>query len=108
MGTIEAQIRQKLVAKFSPVHMEVVNESYKHSVPKGSETHFMVLLVSEEFEGKSLIDQHKMVNATLKEEFATSIHALSIKTMTKSKWVASGQKIEHSTPKCLGGSKHDK
>ena len=31
-----------------PVH-QVINESYMHNVPKGSETHFKVVVVSPEF-----------------------------------------------------------
>jgi len=41
-GKVEQLITTKLQSKFSPLHLEVVNESYKHSVPKGSETHFKV------------------------------------------------------------------
>jgi BolA protein len=66
-----------------------------------------VVIVSDSFEGKTLIDQHKMVNEVLKTELATGVHALSIKTVTKKKWEASGQNITHQTPNCLGGSKHD-
>jgi stress-induced morphogen len=39
---VEAMIVERITAAFSPIHLEVVNESYKHSVPKGSETHFKV------------------------------------------------------------------
>ena len=35
--------------------MEVMNESYMHNVPKGSETHFKVVVVSPKFEGQPLI-----------------------------------------------------
>lgn len=32
-----------------PIHLEVINESYMHNVPKGSETHFKVLVVRISF-----------------------------------------------------------
>jgi stress-induced morphogen len=41
-GPIEQKIRTKLENAFSPSYLDVINESYKHSVPKGSETHFKV------------------------------------------------------------------
>ena len=41
-GSIQSTIEKKLKDKFEPVYLEVVNESYKHSVPKGSESHFKV------------------------------------------------------------------
>lgn len=65
-----------MLEELSPVHLEIVNESYMHNVPKGSETHFKgeglsvviwlfnaliivhfitVLIVTEKFEGIPLI-----------------------------------------------------
>lgn len=52
---IEKAITQALVENLSPVHLEVINESYMHNVPKGSETHFKVLVVSSRFESLPLI-----------------------------------------------------
>ena len=49
---IQQHIRQKLDQAFTPLHIEVENESHMHNVPEGSETHFRVLLVSTQFEGK--------------------------------------------------------
>jgi stress-induced morphogen len=43
---VEAMIVERVTAAFSPIHLEVVNESYKHSVPTGSETHFKVTCIS--------------------------------------------------------------
>ena len=41
-GPVEESIRNKLDQKLSPVWLKVDNESFMHSVPKGSETHFKV------------------------------------------------------------------
>jgi len=41
-GRVQQAIEAKLKEKLSPLFLEVVNESYKHAVPKGSETHFKV------------------------------------------------------------------
>jgi len=106
-GSTEVRIREKLNLELQPVYLEVVNESYKHSVPKGSESHFKVVVVSDKFEGLPLIKQHKLVNSTLSEELSTSVHALAIKTATPQKWEEEGG-ITLETPNCLGGSKHDK
>lgn len=48
-------IRQKLMEGFaggSFLHLDVVNDSHKHNVPEGSESHFNVLVVTDAFEGK--------------------------------------------------------
>lgn len=42
MGPMAITIQKKLVDMFSPLQLEIVNESFKHNVPKGSETHFKV------------------------------------------------------------------
>ena len=41
-GPVQTRITEKLTKTFDPVFLDVVNESYKHSVPKGSESHFKV------------------------------------------------------------------
>ena len=48
-GPVAAAIQSKLTECLAPVHVEVINESYMHNVPKGSETHFKVVVVSPEF-----------------------------------------------------------
>lgn len=39
-GPIELSIISKLTEQLTPIHLEVVNESFKHNVPEGAETHF--------------------------------------------------------------------
>ncbi|VDK81699.1 unnamed protein product, partial [Cylicostephanus goldi] len=52
-GPVAASIRKKLEETFSPSHLKVVCESYMHRVPKGTEKHFRVQIVSDKFEGCS-------------------------------------------------------
>lgn len=101
---IQQQIETKLGAQFAPLHLEVVNESHMHSVPPGSESHFRVVLVSEQFEGRPLVQRHRAVNAALAEELAGGVHALALHTMTPEEWFAKGGQAPESPP-CLGGSK---
>ena len=65
MSMVKDRIEQKLTDAFDPRHLEVVNESGNHNVPDGSETHFKVVIVSDEFEGKRLLARHRHVNETL-------------------------------------------
>lgn len=47
---------------------------------------FVVEIVSEQFEGKRLLERHRMVNGALSEEMK-QIHALSIrKALTPDQW----------------------
>lgn len=100
---VEASIRGKLSTAFNPTFFDVINESYKHNVPKGSESHFKVVIVSEAFEGKALIQRHRMVNHALSEELKNSVHALSIQAVTPTQW--DSDPTVNKTPNCLGGDK---
>ncbi|XP_053660818.1 bolA-like protein DDB_G0274169 [Anopheles marshallii] len=99
---IESAIRTGLTKELSPVHLDVVNESYMHNVPKGSETHFKVLVVSQHFEGLPLIKRHRLVNEIVKNQLAGEfVHALSIVAKTPLQW-DEAYKLEPS-PNCKGG-----
>ncbi|KAK6176514.1 hypothetical protein SNE40_014782 [Patella caerulea] len=100
---VETSIRSKLTETFQPVVLEVLNESHMHSVPKGSETHFKVVVVSDKFESIPLIKRHRLVNESLQEELNSGVHALSIVAKTCKQWEDSGQKIGKSPP-CMGGA----
>lgn len=102
-ATIQSEIEDKLRINFQPKHLAVVNESWKHNVPKGSESHFKIVVVSDSFNNISLIQRHRMVNKLLSEELSTSVHALSIKAVTPAQW--SSDSVMHSTPNCMGGDK---
>lgn len=52
---VEASIQNKLTDELEPSHLEIINESYMHNVPKGSETHFKVVVVTEKFNGLPLL-----------------------------------------------------
>ena len=67
---VEGSIISKLQAAFSPTHLEVLNESASHNVPRGSETHFKVIVVSDGFAGVGPLDRHRLVNGALADELA--------------------------------------
>eukprot|EP00472_Partenskyella_glossopodia_P007119 CAMPEP_0197523120 /NCGR_PEP_ID=MMETSP1318-20131121/8120_1 /TAXON_ID=552666 /ORGANISM="Partenskyella glossopodia, Strain RCC365" /LENGTH=111 /DNA_ID=CAMNT_0043075707 /DNA_START=24 /DNA_END=359 /DNA_ORIENTATION=+ len=104
-SSVQSQIEKKLSEKLKPLHLEVINESFMHNVPKNSETHFKVIVVSEQFNDVKHIQRHRIVNEVLSEELDGPVHALSIKAKTPAQWEKS-QKVDPS-PSCRGGSKHD-
>lgn len=91
-------------AAFAPDHLEIINESYMHSVPPGSESHFKLVLVSDQFAGLRPVARHQKVYAAL-GALMQQIHALALHTYTPDEWQAQG--VAPESPKCLGGSKHD-
>ncbi len=101
---VQQQIEQKLRDAFAPLHLEVENESHMHNVPAGSESHFKIVLVTEQFDGKPLLQRHRAVNSALSAELAGQIHALALHTMTPNEWFEKGGAAPDSPP-CLGGGK---
>ena len=53
---------------------------------EGDGTHFAARIVSEQFAGKSLIQQHRIVYQALGARMGTTIHALSMQTFTPEQW----------------------
>ena len=100
----QSAIEQAVRAAFAPAHFELVNESYMHSVPPGSESHFKLVLVSEAFNGLRSVARHQRVYAAL-GDLMQQIHALALHTYTPEEWQATGSAPD--SPQCRGGSKHD-
>jgi len=80
--TVKDTITNKLREAFTPESLDVTDESHLHEGHSGhrpgGETHFRVYIVSDAFEGKSRIERHRMINATLAAELAGPVHALAI------------------------------
>jgi BolA protein len=104
--SVQQRIEQKLDAGLKPLHLEVVNESGMHNVPAGSESHFKVVVVADDFDSKRLLNRHRIVNELLAEELAGPVHALAIHAMTPEEWFQRGGRATESPP-CLGGGKGD-
>ncbi|WP_407160708.1 BolA family protein [Bradyrhizobium sp. STM 3557] len=81
MSTKDAII-EKLREAFSPESLEVQDESHLHEGHAGhrpgGETHFRVYIVSQAFSGKSRVERHRMINAALSAELASTVHALAL------------------------------
>jgi BolA protein len=79
---VRATIAQKLTETFAPLSLEVLDESHLHEGHAGhrpgGETHFRVYIVAEAFRGKTRLERHRMINATLSGELQAGVHALAI------------------------------
>jgi len=74
-------IRSRLETAFSPVELEIADESHLHAGHAGAREgkgHFRVKIVAESFAGKGRLERHRMVFAALGELMQTDIHALSV------------------------------
>ena len=100
--SMQKTIVSKLEKALSPEHLEVIDESHMHNVPEGSESHFKVVIVSNDFKNKMLLARHRMVNKALEDELKGSVHALALHTMTMEEWFDKGKAAD--SPPCEGGS----
>jgi BolA protein len=88
--SVAADIFDKLTAAFTPLALEVRDESARHAGHAGAtrgdgsrgETHFHVRLVSAAFEGASRVERQRRIHAALAEELAGPVHALSLSVLT--------------------------
>lgn len=97
-------IEEKVTAGLNCTFIDLTNESHMHNVPAGSESHFRLVVVSEEFDHKNLVARHRTINKLLKDELAGSVHALALHTFTPAEWLERGESAQPS-PDCLGGAK---
>jgi stress-induced morphogen len=66
-------IRSRLLAAFPDAHIELTDLT-------GTRDHFQAVIVTRVFDGKTRIEQHKMVYAALGELMDGDIHALALTT----------------------------
>ena len=78
--------------KHMPLSIDELEKYIKDSIPdsiikiedlKGDGDHYSATVISKSFEGKSKIEQHKMVYDSLKGKMGGELHALMLKTKTE-------------------------
>ena len=88
-----SEIETKIKEKIKIVYLEVVDL-------RGGD-HIQAIVVSPEFENKSLVEQHKIIYEIFSNEMKSNeIHALTLKTYSPSQW----EKIKSGFNKELGHS----
>ncbi|AXF74917.1 transcriptional regulator BolA [Erwinia tracheiphila] len=100
---VREQIEAKLRTAFAPVHLDVQDESYRHNVPAGAESHFKVVIVSDSFSNQRFLMRHRAIYGVLTDELAGSVHALALHTYTLKEWEALQDTVPAS-PNCRGTS----
>lgn len=99
--SLQGQIEQKINQAFKVQYLQLDNESHMHS-GSNSESHFKLVLVTEDFDGVSKVKRHQAVYKVLAEEMP-QFHALALHTYSPAEWQNSPEVA--ASPKCGGGSK---
>ena len=81
-----------LFNKNMAMEKKLIEQLIKNSIPdanividdlKGDGDHYSATVISKTFEGKSRIEQHKMVYESLEGKMGNELHALMLKTKTE-------------------------
>lgn len=76
----QTDIQKKIEAALLGAHVRVYDLT-------GTSDHYQVTVVSQQFEGKTMIDQHRLVKTIFDKDIASGeLHALSLKTFTPQEW----------------------
>lgn len=62
----------------------------EHVQVAGDGQHFEAIIVSPEFSGKNMVQQHQLVYKALGDRMRQEIHALSMKTYSPEDWASRG------------------
>ena len=81
-GPIENKIINTLNESMNISSLKILNESFMHSVPEDAESHFKIVVVSDDFNNLSNIQRHKLVYKHL-GTIMNDIHALSIQSFNE-------------------------
>lgn len=92
--SMQETIEKKLAAGMALEHLEVVNESHLHRGP-ATDSHFKLVVVSKDFDGKGRVARHQLIYGLLAQELAApeGIHALVMHTHTPGEWRDRGGKV---------------
>ena len=85
---IEKEIKNRLEKQMNLEHFEIKAFTGRHLNHKLNEGgfHLEAVIVSKEFEGKNLIERHRLVYDSVGDLMKHEIHALSMKTLTPEEW----------------------
>ena len=87
---VAERIRRTLRDALAPSELEVIDESYKHAkhahvvaragtATGAEETHFLIKVVSQSFQGKTRLERHRAINDLIADEMGPDkVHAIAI------------------------------
>jgi BolA protein len=102
---LETLLKNSLATALNPSVLELENESHGHNVPRHSETHFRLVIVSEHFDGLSRVKRHQLVYKAADDALKQGVHALAMQCFTESEWAESPARL--TSPPCKGGMQKD-
>ena len=85
-------IKNKIKDQINISEIEIIDESAGHANHPGISGggHYKALIISNDFNEKTLVERHQMIYKALGELMTNEIHAFSMKTMTEEEFKSNG------------------
>jgi BolA protein len=90
LSSTAREIEARLRARFSPSHLEIVDDSAEHVGHAGAASggHYSCVVVSDWFRGRPGLERHRAVYAALGDLMQRGVHALALSTFDPDEWRA--------------------
>tara|TARA_Y100000817_G_scaffold208600_1_gene163610 strand:- start:928 stop:1197 length:270 start_codon:yes stop_codon:yes gene_type:complete len=85
-------IKNKIKDQINISEIEIIDQSADHANHPGNSGggHYKALIISNDFNDKTLVERHQMIYKALGELMTNEIHAFSMKTMTEEEFKSNG------------------
>ncbi|CAL4325433.1 BolA family protein [Buchnera aphidicola] len=96
------KIKKYLTSKINVSFIKIFDDSKLHSDSKNTNkfTHIKIIIISDDFIGKNLINRHRIIFQYLKEIEKERIYSMTLYTYTLKEWEEKKNKEFNST-KCI-------
>ena len=75
----EEDVKRRISSVFNDAKIQIIDTT-------GTGDHFSAVIISDEFDGKSLVQRHQMVYGSVSDVLTGELHALQLKTFTFKEW----------------------
>ena len=75
----EEEVKEKILSAFIDAKIQVIDTT-------GMGDHSSVVVISDQFDGKSLVQRHQMIYSSVSDVLTGELHALQLKTFTHEEW----------------------
>ena len=75
----EEDVKRRISSVFNDAKIQIIDTT-------GTGDHFSAVIISDKFDGKSLVQRHQMVYGSVSDVLTGELHALQLKTFTFKEW----------------------
>lgn len=80
------KIKKYLISKINVNNIKIYNDSKLHKYGKNTLTHLKIIIISNDFVNKKIIDRHRLIYKKLNEIYKPKIYSITLYTYTLDEW----------------------